>query len=355
MSTSTSRYLRGNHLSARSIYIWRILQGLVWLAGLTIFLSLFFYPDFGLLVFWNILIPVAPLLLVLATGLWRNICPLATTALLPRHFNLSKKRKMTVRMQARLQLAAILLLYGIVPLRHAIFNTSGMATAGLLFTVTAAAITMGFLYDWKSGWCSTLCPVHPVERLYGGKTILSFPNAHCSQCVNCSVPCPDSTPGFHPSLAAKNKYHVINGLLTIGVLPGFIWGWFHVPDNNAALNWQVVINAYAMPAGGGTASLVVYMLLKKWLHNKSGQVLVNVFAAAAVSCYYWYRIPELVGFGDHPGDGLLIDLRALLPQWSIMLMQIGSTVFFFIWLVMRSPAKKSWILRPRFAERARVA
>lgn len=301
------------------------------------------------MVFWNILIPVAPALLVVATGLWRNICPLATTTLLPRHFNVSAKQKMPAHIQVRLQFAAIILLYAIVPLRHAVFNTNGMATALLLFGTAATGIVMGFFYDWKSGWCSSLCPIHPVEKLYGSNTVATFPNAHCSSCVNCSVPCPDSTPNMHPAIAVKNKLHKLNGILVIGVLPGFIWGWFHVPDNYGAVNWLTVTAAYIIPVAAGSTTLFAYLILDHLIKNKN--LLINFFAAAAVSCYYWYRIPELFGFGTHVDDGLLINLKQVLPQWSITVIIVSTTIFFFTWLTIRKSVKRSWVQRPQFAKR----
>ena len=350
MSTTAVKYKSGDLLSPRSVLIWRIVQTLVWLVGLTIFICLIFFPSLGLLLFWNILIPVAPALLVVATGLWRNVCPLATTTLFPRHLNLSKKQKMPVVVQARLQLLATILLFIIVPLRHAVFNTNGMATAILLSVSIVIGVTMGFFYDWKSAWCSTLCPIHPVEKLYGGKTVFSFPNAHCEQCVNCSVPCPDSTPGFHPAIATKTNYHKISGILIIGALPGFIWGWFHVPDNHLSISWQSVASVYTMPVSFGAATLVLYLILSRLMKEKNDRLLINCFAAAAVSCYYWFRIPELFGFGHYEGDGLLINLKEVLPEWSVTGITVATTVFFFVWLTVRRPDKKSWVLRPRFAE-----
>lgn len=351
MPATAISYKSGNQLSPKSTLIWRMVQLIVWLIGLAIFLSLLFYPPVGLLVFWNILIPVAPALLVVAVGAWRNVCPLATTNLLPRHFNLSQQKKMSVGLQSKLQLIAILLLYAIVPLRHTIFDTNGIATALLIFIMVAAGITMGFIFDWKSGWCSSLCPVHPVEKLYGGNPIVSLPNAHCSECVNCSIPCPDSTPNFHPAIAAKNVYQQWSGLLTIGGLPGFIWGWFQVPDHTGATNRFNFIDAYTMPLIGCVVSLCLYLILKLVINKKSERLLISSFAAAGVSCYYWYRIPALFGFGKFAGDGLLINLRDVLPQWSITLMIVASTIFFFSWLLLRNPNKKSWVLRPPYAQR----
>jgi len=47
---------------------------------------------------------------------------------------------------------------------------------------------------------------------------------------------------------------------------------------------------------------------------------------------------------------LLINLKEALPQWSITAIIISTTIFFFMWLTVRTPDKKSWVLRPRFAD-----
>ena len=81
-------------LSGRSLQYWRIAQTLVGLIGLSIFFSLIFFPEIGIHAFWNVLIPIAPVLFVLATGLWRNICPLASTSLISRHLGLARNKKL---------------------------------------------------------------------------------------------------------------------------------------------------------------------------------------------------------------------------------------------------------------------
>lgn len=336
-------------LSTRIMFIWRLVQFIVWLLGLIVFLLLVFKPSLGLLIMWNILIPVAPALLVVAAGVWRNICPLATTVLLPRHLNISQKRKMAPLLQSKLQLAAIGSLYLIVPLRHAIFNTSGLATAFLLLGAAITGVLMGLRYDWKSGWCSSLCPVHPVEKLYGANTVATLPNAHCDLCVKCSVPCPDTTPDFHPAITKKNKYQIWSGLLTIGGLPGFIWGWFQVPDHTGANSPEILLNAYQYPLLGFLVSLLCYVLLRKLFEQNQDRVIISIFAAAGVSCYYWFRIPALLGFNHIERDGLLLDMHGILPAWSILLFTILSTCFFFWWLVFRKPARRSWVKRPAYA------
>ncbi|MDE3236294.1 MAG: ferredoxin [Bacteroidota bacterium] len=341
----------GNQLSASSIRAWRIAQALVWLVGATIFGCLLFFPALGLLLFWNVLIPVAPALMVISVGLWRNVCPLATTNLLPRHFNLSRKKKMPVRLQSKLGLVAVIALYLIVPLRHAVLNNSGIATATLLLVAVTIGMSMGFVYDWKSAWCSTLCPVHPVERMYGANTLMALPNAHCDSCVNCSIPCPDSTPNFNPAVPQKNNYQKLSGFLIVGGLPGFIWGWFHVPDTLEINSVREIISAYTMPFAGCILSLTLYWMLLNWENKRAGNRVVKIFAASAVSMYYWYRIPALLGFGLFAKDGQVVDLSSVLPQWSTTLMTIAAVLFFFYWVVIRKSNHQSWVVRPAYATR----
>jgi len=189
-NTSMANYdlKSGDQLSKRSILIWRSVQILIWLVGVFILFNLLFYPTVGIHLFWNILIPVAPLLLVVAVGVWRNVCPMASFALFPRHMGFSKRKKLSITQTGMLNLIGVIALFIIVPLRHAVFNTSGFATAVLIMSIGAIAVTTGFFFEWKSAWCSGLCPVHPVEKLYGLNNRFNLPNAHCNKCYRCTIP-----------------------------------------------------------------------------------------------------------------------------------------------------------------------
>lgn len=337
--------------SARTIWYWRMAQVLVWFVGAAILLSLFLYPKAGLLVFWNILIPVAPALFVFAAGIWRNVCPLATTNLLPRHWGLSQRKKLTATQLGKLNLLSVVLLYAIVPLRHAVFNTDGIATGLLIVALSGAGITLGFFYEWKSAWCSGLCPVHPVEKLYGSNVAFGVPNAHCDKCMNCVVPCPDSTPNIYPSASVKTIYHKLSGWLIIGGLPGFIWGWFHVPDNAYIAGVNTFPGVYKMPLMGMLFTLLVYTILAVLILPGYEKRLGALFATAGVSCYYWYRLPALFGMGDFKEDGFLIDLSASVPFWAMRAFTIALALLFFYWLVIRSSNKYSWTVRPPYANK----
>ena len=344
----------GDQLSAKSIFIWRIIQAAVWLVGIYLVGALLFFPKTGLLLFWNVLIPVAPFLFVMATGVWRNVCPLATTVLLPRHLGLSERRKLTTAQSGKLGFLAIIILFAIVPLRHAVFNTNGPASAWLIISLAFTGFVSGLFYEWKSAWCSGLCPVSAVEKLYGGNVVHTVPNAHCAQCMNCVVPCPDSTPNIHPLAAQKTIWHRMGGWLITGGLPGFIWGWFHVPDDTVIRDMNSLWAVYAAPLMGMMVSLFFYVLLTALMPEKWERKTVACFAAAGVSCYYWFRVPALFGFGEFATDGLLIDLSATVPPFTITVFTILITVFFFYWLVFRPFNKKSWVVRPMYHKSIRA-
>jgi hypothetical protein len=341
----------GNALSKKSLGIWRAVQAAVWLVGAFILFCLLFFPKLGILIFWNILIPIAPFLFVMATGVWRNVCPLATTNLLPRHMGLSKRKKLTASQLGKLNLIAVLALFVIVPLRHAVFNTNGPATAYIIIGMAALGVALGFVYEWKSVWCSGLCPVHPVEKMYGGNVLMPMPNVHCEACMNCVVPCPDSTPNIEPTAARKNKYQEWAGILIVGGLPGFVWGWFHVPDENTLQSLAAFFAVYTYPIIGLLITLAIYLVLYKRKSVFMEKKLTGIFAATAVSCYYWYRIPSLLGFGKFATDGRLVDLSHSINPYIPIALTLISTCFFFYWLVIRKPNHNSWVVRPEFESR----
>lgn len=336
-------------LSPRTLLYWRIAQVFVWLVGAFILLCLLFFPSTGILLFWDILIPVAPALFVVGTGVWRNVCPLATTNLLPRHLELSKRKRLTLTQLGQLNLLAVIILYAIVPLRHALFNNSGMATSILIISMVITGVALGLVYEWKSAGCSGLCPVHPVEKLYGENVSASLPNAHCTSCRNCVIPCPDSTPNINAFSGDKTFYHQVSGFLITGGLPGFIWGWFHVPDEANITSLANFLAVYKMPLTGMVLTLFLYAAILRIGGTAIENKLTRVFAAAAVSFYYGYRIPSLFGFGKFATDGLLVNLKKIVPEWSIYCITISVCVFFFYWLVFRGQQNKSWIIRPPYA------
>lgn len=340
-------------LSPLSRVAWRSAQCAVWLVGLAIFILLIVAPEWGIVAFWNVLIPVAPALLVFAPGVWRNVCPLGVTALLARHGGVSARRMLSTRARTWLNLAGVAALFLIVLWRRLELNTSGAATAAVLAGTALASVLMGLAFEWKSGWCSGLCPIHGVEKLYGSKPLVALANAHCDACQRCSSPCPDSTNAMHPLLAAPCWPQRIGEALLVGAFPGYVWGWFHVPDwTGATLTWRQFVEHYYPPLAGMLVTLALYLLVRSLIARRQELLLVRAFAAAAVSCYYWYRIPSLVGYGLFPDDGVLVNLAGTLPDWWVAVPRTATTALFVWWLVLHDAPRRHWADRPPLAESA---
>jgi hypothetical protein len=330
-----------------ALIFWNILQAIFWLIGLALLFIMIFNPPLGVTLFWNILIPVAPALFVFGTGIWRNVCPLGTTALLPDRLGLSKKKKLSNPQRITLNLAGIILLLLIIPLRHLLFNINGQATALIIFALSVNAIIAGFIFERKSGWCSGLCPIHPVERLYGSSPAVTLPNVHCNECVRCSVPCPDSTNNSSPAIYSKSKTGKAIEILLVGGFPGYVWGWFQVPDYPPSFAWRELAIAYGYPVAGAFVTIFLYFLLKDIFPHKKRSIQY-LFAAAAVSCYYWFRLPMLFGFSTLETNGMLVNLRNNLPSWSMKALNIATTGFFLWWMVLRKNTKRAWLVRPEY-------
>ncbi|MFQ5503250.1 MAG: ferredoxin [Planctomycetota bacterium] len=329
---------------------WSLVQAFVWAAGLGIVMALLWAPDIGLHAFWNFLIPVAPAVFVLIPGIWRNVCPLAFTSLLLENLGVPARRRMSAHANERLLLIGIVLLFLIVPFRHVMLDLNGPATALVLILLAAVAVTMGSVFESKSGWCSGICPVHPVEKLYGSKPWTSAQNLHCERCERCVPVCPDSTPELSMMTGAnKSSRRGLGGVLMLGGFSGFIWGWFQVPDYRGLDGWAHLTSAYGYPFLGALCTLLLYLILRRLLEHRHHGFLGLAFAAAAVGCYYWYRLPALFGFGPYPGDGMLLDLRHALPAWCPAASRLATTFFLVWWLLMRNGARRSWSERPEFA------
>lgn len=326
--------------------LWPLVQYALLCAGMALVATLLFKPALGLNLLWNGLIPLAPAILVIAPGLWRNICPMATFSLLPAQLGLAHQQPLTEANASVLSLVSLLALFTIIPLRHLSLNTSGPATALMLVLSALAAFLAGMKYSWRSGWCNTLCPIHPAERLYGQRPAITLPNARCGKCVHCATPCPDSTRPMTPLAAPRHSLQALLGHAMTGAFAGFIWGWFHVPDFFGGVGWKDILTAYAWPFGGAIASLSIYGMAYRWLARTPARrsLLSRAFAVAAAGAYYWYRIPALTGFGLHAGNDMLVDLSGTWPALPWVSRVLTTT--FLMWFLLLRDTRASWLSRP---------
>jgi ferredoxin len=261
---------------------------------------------------------------------------MATFHMLPQKLGISRNIRMPEWGAAALGLIGVILLFIVVPMRRIGLNVDGPLTAIMLLSAAVVAFMMGSLFEMRSGWCTSLCPIHPVEKLYGTNPAITFKNARCDLCEACSNPCPDSTPQMTPTMTGATRVQQVLGNFLVGSFPGFVWGWFQVPDYPPhQVGSPEIMTAYVWPFGACIVSYVVFKIVEHiFRHRENARaVLHRIFAAAAVSTYYWYRLPGPA---------------ALLPDWFPLVSHLVTTPFFFWFLVLRSP-KASWLKRPVMA------
>lgn len=335
-------------LPVQELLTWRAIQALLVAVGITVVGLLVLLPSVGLNLFWNILIPLAPALIVLAPGVWRNVCPMATVGLLPRHLGFSQRRAVPQKLRAFLITSGFIALLTVVPLRHAWLNVSGPATAAMLLIACALAFWLGTRYEWRSAWCSSLCPIHPVEKLYGMVPTVTVSNAQCTSCEKCVAPCSDSTRTMTPLITKNDTTEKRVGFIMTGGFWGYVYGWYQVPDFFAPMTLPDWILLFAWPLVCGAVSLLVFYVVLKQVDKTSKKYLLRFFAFGAIATYYWYRLPMLFGFSELATNGLLIDLTSSVPAWFPDVLQSSTTAFLFWFMLLRNPSL-SWSQRPAYA------
>ena len=276
--------------------------------------GLFVRPDITLDMLWYVLIPVLPATFLVNTALWRGVCPLATLNMLAsRQRDLALTRGWTTKTAA----IGVGLLFVMVPARHLIFNTSGVWLGVTMTAVALLALGLGLVVRPKGGFCNSICPLLPVEKLYGQAPLISAPNPRCSPCTLCTAKgCLDLDPSKSLRAALGNSTTVRDWIRTpFGVFaaafPGFIFGYFQVGDV-ATSHWYV---AYGIILSFSLGSLALTAFLAAALRDSINRLL-PVLGALAVGIYYWYAAPaSLAAFGLPGGILLRWVLVAFVAIW----------------------------------------
>ena len=280
--------------------LWDALRVLSVVAGLALCVSLIVWPRVGLFVLWGVLVPLLPLLFFIAPGFWRNICPLAASNQVPRRFGFTRARTLHPTVRAYGFLVPIALFLTIVPARKVLFNTNGAAAGVLLLACGSAAFLGGLVFKGKSGWCSSFCPLLPVQRVYGQTPFVVVRNSHCEPCVGCAKNCYD----FNPHVAQladlydADPYRGAYRKIFAGALPALVLAFYTV---DAASGWHILAmyGTFGLYILGGIGA---FFVLDSLLRVSTGAMAV-VFGAAALDLYYWFTWPYLADrlAGSSPG------------------------------------------------------
>lgn len=283
-------------------------------------------PDLALDVLWNVLIPVVPAVLLISPMVWRNTCPLATANMLGN--GLIANRKPAVGLALAFLAVGTVLFYVLVPARRIVFNTNGPFLAVTILAVVVLALVMGMLFDKKAGFCNAICPVLPVERIYGVRPLIGSANDRCPKCTACISACIDLSTARSLKQITRNNGQERHWVTTpFGVFaaafPGFVFGYFQLSDGG----FGNAVSVYMTILMWAAVSLITFGAVGSALKLELESLLVLV-APVAAGLYYWYASPavaETLRIGT--GGGVLRVLflgivafwayRAFAGRWAV--------------------------------------
>jgi nitrite reductase (NADH) large subunit len=271
--------------------LWWLARALALAVVALVVMLLFARPEKGLLLFWGLLVPLLPALLVLAPGLWRQVCPMATLNQLPRLAGFGR----ALDLPAGLKAAAFGIAVGgfvlAVALRVPLLNHQGALLGTLLLVMLGLAFAGGLLFKGRSGWCGTFCPLAPIQRVYGQAPLFMVNNGYCSPCVGCQKSCYDFNPraAVFSDVYDPDPRHAAQRRLFMGLLPGLILGYFlqgPAPAYGAVAYWGVLLLAAGASAG-------IYGLLLAFTPVNVYR-LALAFGAVALAAFYFFAGPLVV-------------------------------------------------------------
>ena len=267
--------------------LWSLAQRIGLVASVALIAGLALEPDRTLTVLWYGIIPFLPLTFLLSTQIWRNVCPIATlNTMTGDRFG---DRRLTGRWVRILSWLGLTLLLVMVPARRFLFNVDAPFLAITIVAIGVLALAGGLLFDKKAAFCNGICPVLPVERLYGQRPLVNVPNARCAPCRRCTLgACLDLVPG----LAAVSLVDQVTSRTS----------WMRTPFGLFALAFPGFVVAYSLQLDGGLAtagsvySAVAAGSVVSLLVLGTGFALAGVeattglllCAGAAAGLYYWF-------------------------------------------------------------------
>ncbi len=266
--------------------VWRAVRVVSVLAYVALVVALFVRPAGGLFAFFDVIVPLLPILFFVAPGLWRNICPLAAVNQAPRVLGFTRGSTIPSWWQRRAFIVAMVLFFGIAGARLAVFNDSGPATGVLLAVIISSAFLGGFLFKGKSGWCSQICPLLPLQRVYGQTPLIRVPNSHCQPCVACTKNCYDFQPisAYQADLHEDDPVWTAPRKLFVAALPGFVLGFFTLVGTSGQ---QPLTSTYGELALFFLGSVGLFYAAEALLPLRTA-VTIALWASAAITIFYWF-------------------------------------------------------------------
>jgi NADPH-dependent 2,4-dienoyl-CoA reductase/sulfur reductase-like enzyme/ferredoxin len=248
-------------------------------------------PELGLLIFWGLAIPVVPAILVLAPGLWRQVCPMATLNQWPREHGRGRALELPDWAKNNAFAVALAFFFIAVGLRQPWLNHDARSLAALVLGMLVLAFLGGWFFKGRSGWCGTFCPLGPIQRTYGQAPLVMVRNGHCETCVGCQKNCYDFNPraAVFSDLYDDDARYASQRRLFMGLLPGLLLGYF------LAAGWPAGSDALRLAwlLGGAAISAGVYGLALAFVPINPFRLSL-IFGAVAISIFYFFAGPVVV-------------------------------------------------------------
>jgi NADPH-dependent 2,4-dienoyl-CoA reductase/sulfur reductase-like enzyme/ferredoxin len=282
---------------------------LVLLGTLGICALLLIKPALALMLWWRLIVPTLPLVLVLAPGIWRQVCPMAFLNQMPRATKTSLAKDLPPWLKNSAFGIAVAGFIAAVAARVPLLNQTGWAVAAGMILVLALALLGGFIYKGRSGWCGTFCPLGPIQRVYGQAPPLVVKNGYCEPCLGCQKNCYDFNPrgAVFADMTDEDQRYTGQRRLFFGLLPGLILGYFvqgpH-PAYGEPLHLAILLAACAASAG-------LYGLATTYFPLAPYRVAA-VFTAASLIAFYYFSGPTILGtigtLAGHPLPDSVVDI-----------------------------------------------
>ncbi|MGK2866153.1 MAG: hypothetical protein ACSLFA_05845 [Mycobacterium sp.] len=152
--------------------VWQMLRAGSIAGYLAVTVMMFVRPAEGLFVFFQLIVPLFPVLVFVAPGLWRNICPLAAANQIPRLVGFGRDRTVPAWLRSRSYPIAAMLFFGLVAARSSGLDNNGAAMGVVLGAIVAVAFAGGVVFKGKAAgaaasapYCRAACVRLSVSRL----------------------------------------------------------------------------------------------------------------------------------------------------------------------------------------------
>lgn len=290
---------------------WRAAQVVGLLATVALLVAFVAAPTTALHLLWDMVIPLLPAVFIVNPMLWRNVCPLASLNELGGRRRESPTLGPTWLVPS--WAVGIALLALLVPARRFLFNAHGLPMLVTVSAVAVLALASGFVVSRRGGFCNSICPVLPVEKLYGQAPLMDVGSARCSDCNKCaSLGCVDLAgrkSAVQSVVSAGTRTWALTPFgLFAAAFPGFIIGYFTTEDGP----FTSALAVYGQVALWSAASLFIALGLVLVSRVRSA-VALFLLGAASIVAYYWFAAPRLVtAYGGGAFTGEIVRAVALL-------------------------------------------